>query len=222
MRDLLDVLFPASCAGCDAAGRPACARCLGALDAQPRFTRPTPAPAGLPPVVTIAPYGGAVRGLLVAYKERGVATLRVPLAMALARAVAFLLARHRVASARIVPIPSSRAARRSRGADVVAALARTAARTLRADRRDVVVVRALAHDRRVRDSARLGADARRINVHGSMQVRWPIHWSEAIPVIVVDDVVTSGATLAEASRALAASGATVLGAATIAATQRRE
>jgi len=41
------------------------------------------------------------------------------------------------------------------------------------------------------------------------------------PVIIVDDLITTGASLAEAARTLRSSGANVLAAATVAATQRR-
>ena len=68
--------------------------------------------------------------------------------------------------------------------------------------------------RRRADQAGLAFAARRRNVHGSIRVRTP----GAGNVIVVDDVRTSGATLAECERALSTSGYTVLAQVVIAAT----
>ena len=59
---------------------------------------------------------------------------------------------------------------------------------------------------------------RAANLAGALQARGPLH---GLPVVLVDDVVTTGATLTEASRALGAAGARVCGAAVVAATQRR-
>ncbi|WP_369688378.1 ComF family protein [Actinomadura macra] len=79
---------------------------------------------------------------------------------------------------------------------------------------------ALRHTRRVSDQAGLTVSERAANLAGAL---------EAVPrakvagrrVVLVDDVITTGATLAEAARALRAADAEVIGAATLAATQRR-
>ncbi|WP_454261450.1 phosphoribosyltransferase family protein [Pseudoxanthomonas mexicana] len=66
------------------------------------------------------------------------------------------------------------------------------------------------------DQRLLGRTERAANVSGSMRARG----AAGAAVIVVDDVVTTGATLVEAARALRAGGARVLGAATVASTTR--
>lgn len=82
----------------------------------------------------------------------------------------------------------------------------------------VVCVRALRHRRRVADQAGLTATDRVLNLTGAMQSRLDLRgWR----VIVVDDVITTGATLTEAARALREAGAEVPACAVIAATQRR-
>src|SRR5207302_10833979 len=114
----------------------------------------------------------------------------------------------------LVPVPSARATVRRRGGDHVLRLARAAASPLGAR-----VVSPLRITRAVRDSAGLGASERFANLGGAMSAAAPAAPETA--VVVVDDIVTSGATLAEAVRALRASGWLVTGAAVVAATPRR-
>ncbi|WP_354670887.1 phosphoribosyltransferase family protein [Actinomadura sp. DC4] len=78
-------------------------------------------------------------------------------------------------------------------------------------------VPALRHRRRVADQSGLTATARMANLTGAMEACLDLR---GVCVILVDDVITTGATLAEAARALRAAGAEVPAAAVIAATER--
>ena len=222
MRALIDLVLPTSCAGCGDPAGPACPHCLRGLTGPARWTRPEPAPPGLPPVATIAAYDGSVRGLLIAYKEHGSAGLARPLGAALARSVA-LAVDSRSNPIVLVPVPSSGRQCRRRGADVVADLAAWAARGLRAIGRRAHVVRALRHVRVVADSAGLDARARAANAIGALGLRrgaGPLLAGQT--VVIVDDLVTTGVSFAEAARVLRAATATVVGAATVAATGRQQ
>lgn len=220
MRALIDLFLPSECAGCGASGPSACASCLRPLLAAPALRMPRPSPAGLPPAVSVATYDVPVREMLVAYKEQGVVSLARPLGDALAAAA-------RVAAGGpsrvvIVPVPSSRAARRRRGVDPMRALADRAARTLRSQGCDAVVMALLRHSRPVADSVGLDSAARAANLCGAFVAQPRTQRLLAgRPVVVADDLVTTGVTLAECSRTLRAAGAGVVGVATVAATARR-
>jgi predicted amidophosphoribosyltransferase len=68
------------------------------------------------------------------------------------------------------------------------------------------------------DQSGLGREQRAENLHGIMRARGSI---EGRNVLVVDDILTSGATLREAARALSTAGAHVVGGATLAAARLR-
>ncbi len=226
-----DLVVASGCAGCAEPGGALCPACARLLAAAPTQTEPDPAPLGLPPLWAVAAYDGPVRDLLLAHKEGARLALGRPLGRALARAVDAVVdaggpgpaAATVGAPLALVPVPSRPGAARRRGHSPLLRTAQVAAAVLRSTGRSVRVLPALAHRRSVDDQAGLDAGARRANLHRALAV--PAHLrgllAGPLTVVLVDDVVTTGATLAEAARALRAAGVPPAGAAVIAATARR-
>jgi predicted amidophosphoribosyltransferase len=217
---LLDLVLPACCAGCGAPGRLICQACVAGLAGPASPIRPRPEPAGFPPCRAVAAYDGPVRSLLLAYKERGRRDLARPLGQAIARAVAAHPAVADAGSVLLVPIPSQPAAVRRRGTDTTARLAAVAGDALLGGGIKARVRPVLRLVRGTADSAGLDAPARQANLSYAMQAEHGEDLDGAVHVIV-DDLVTTGATLVEAARALAAIGRPGALAAVIAATARR-
>jgi predicted amidophosphoribosyltransferase len=235
MTELADLALRRQCAGCGHAGTSWCGDCADTLGGRPtRRLLQAPADGGPPssvlPVWSTAEYSDQVRAGVVAWKDRGRADLTPVLAQALRRAV--LAATQDLTATRgqtrgrpllLVPAPSSRRTRRARGHDPVRDLAARCATGLRRRDVDVRVVPALAQARRVEDQAGLGAAARQQNLSGALRVvRGWAAYVRGRDCLLVDDVVTTGATLLDCLRALDAAGARVLAAATVAATRRRD
>jgi predicted amidophosphoribosyltransferase len=155
------------------------------------------------PVFALGRYAGARRQAILAMKERGRADLVTPLAQALAIGVHRLLTWGMVETPlTIVPAPTRRSAARRRGGDPVTRLARAAA----AGHPDVNVVQALRMKALARDSVGLGTAARERNVAGRVLLRGQRPRTE---VVIVDDIVTTGATASESVRILCAAGVRV-------------
>lgn len=225
--DLLDLLVGGRCVACERPGRSWCSACAIALERPPAPVRPDPAPPGLPAAWAVASYAGAVRLAIPAYKERGRIGLGRPLGSALGRAVSATLAAAEPSASvegpvLVVPVPSSRASVRDRGHDPLYRLARLATATARRSGNSVRVAPILRPTRAIADQSGLDAARRWANLSGAFVV--PRRWRRLLAgrnAVVVDDVLTTGATATEAAAALTEAGVGVYGVATVAATVRK-
>ena len=204
LQDALAFLVPVPCAGCGLEGRALCAGCAAGLAAR-ISSEPV---AGVGTVTAALPYDGVARAVLLALKEHGRSGLAGSLAAPFAVAVAHALAAD--PGAVVAAIPSTRAARRRRGFEPVRLLAARAGIRL-----SPLFLPARPHAAQ----KQLGAEDRRRNLDGVFALVRPV---SGIRVLLLDDVVTTGATLAAAAGVLRDGGATVAGAAVLAATSRRD
>lgn len=202
------------CAGCAGPGGPLCPACARLITV-PRAVGRRDLDL---PLCVAGRYAGPVREALVAFKDHGRWSLAPVLGAALACAVA--LAADGGQPLALVPVPSTPRSARARDGDHVTELARAAAAVLRRHGADVRVVPGLAVVRRRRDQVGLGREARAANLSGTLRGtdRLLELGRRGCSTVVVDDLVTTGATLHEAVRALGAAGSAVVGAAAVAAT----
>ena len=220
LEPFVDLVLGGTCAGCERPGTAVCAECRAVLRSEPFRAWPDPVPAGLAPPTACTAYDGVVRAMILAHKEHARYPVAGPLGEALAQSVRSALGPGRAAW--LCPVPSPAARVRARGHDPLGRITAAGARRLRAQGYDVRVAAALRLVRRPADQSGLTAAGRAANLAGAFEVR--SRWAERLtgqPVLVVDDVLTTGATLAEACRALARAGSPALGCAVVAATRLR-
>jgi predicted amidophosphoribosyltransferase len=154
------------------------------------------------PVFALGRYAGARRNAIVAVKEHGRRDLVVPLARPLALGIHRLI-EWGVAAVplTVVPAPTRRSAARRRGGDPITGIAAAAT----AAHPGIAVVNAVRMVGPVHDSVGLSPSARERNIAGRVRL-------SALPpgeVLLVDDVVTTGATARETVRVLRAGGVRV-------------
>lgn len=200
-RGLHDLIFPARCIGCESPQQIVCLQCTFEYRLRDLRTH-----VGTVPVFSSIAYGTKASRLLLAAKEDGIRTADDILVAALQHSFHMAVLSTGIRPA-LVPIPHSKEASRKRGRDFVAEITRRLSHLEGVPMRQVI-----RHHRKVADQSTLGANLRFGNVAGAMEVA--CNCVRASEVFLVDDVMTTGATLGEAVRTLEKAGFHVLAAVT--------
>ncbi|SDQ74054.1 Predicted amidophosphoribosyltransferases [Curtobacterium sp. UNCCL20] len=200
---VLGLFLPVACAGCGRADRALCRGCRQTLAAEPGRVRLV---AGVR-LDAAFEYGGIVRTLLLELKLRGRVDLARPLGTRFGALVRAALA-EAPSDAVLLRVPPSRQGARRRGFDpVVLLLARGGVRRPRSLHR--------ARSRSLRRARSPGSGHGQKERSGVERVAATVGTLRAVgvtgrSVVVVDDVVTTGVTMAEAVRAVRAAGGRVV------------
>jgi ComF family protein len=209
LEPLLDLVFPTRCVGCGAPGAVWCDACRARLvpvasQVCLACRRELPADAPGDRCGPMAPRAWAA----AAYRpplDRAITHLKYHpdkrLAMVLAESIADVWRRHRLAGSVVVPVPLSRGRERQRGYNQSELLGRALARLLGLP----ILPLAILRIRETGSQVGLEAGDRWINVEGAFAADSSLVRDET--VLLIDDVHTTGATLAACSQALAQAGA---------------
>lgn len=205
----LDALYPRLCSGCGARGTWLCARCAAGTAC---FTGPVCALCGIPVALgvcrcddlpvsiervrSVGPYDGWLRGAVVQVKYHGEWARARHLAPMLAQASADLLP-----ADALIPVPLHPSRRKQRGFNQTEKLAEELSHEIA-----VPVELALQRIRKTTPQVRLGAEGRQANVEDAFAIS-PGQSVEGKRVVLVDDVITTGATLCACAHVLVAAGA---------------
>lgn len=216
------LLVPTHCPGCGAPDLAVCPPCRALLagPGQQVATVTGRRPGAWPPDLdgtTAAAYDGPVRRLVHAWKDTGRHDLTAVMAGALAAQLTATARALAPGPVTVVPVPSSPGNVRRRGGDLLAQAARQAVgwADARPGTAPLRLLPALRQRPRVADQRGLGERDRARNIRGALVCRADVR---ARAVVLVDDVVTTGASTAEAARTLWRAGADVVTVHTVAAT----
>lgn len=211
-QQLLNLCFPSYCAACGvqaALRHGVCAPCRAVLRSLVHVVVDSTV-AGVPgvPVASALEYGDRIRRVLHEFKESSRVDCAPLLGSLLRRSLAALVVQREVDARGVVlvPVPSRRAAVLKRGYRHLHLLLQHAVPRARA-------VQVLEYRRHVRDQVGLSKRQRADNLRGAFAASGHLRGRRCV---VIDDVTTTGASIAESVRALRAVGAEVVGVAVIA------
>ena len=213
MRYLTDfkyLLFPTRCFGCRELGYSICSQCR-------KMWNPHLYQSWISnlPVYSAIPYSPVAKNILLAAKEQNIKSADQLVRSALRASLQELFKKH--SSCSLVPIPSRRSSNRRRGRDFINEMAISVARDF-----GVAVLPLLEHQRNIRDQSKLNIAGRRENLAMALSIKPQFRGNySGENVVILDDLVTTGATINEANRALTRGGFRVQAAATACVALRR-
>ncbi len=220
---IVDLILGRVCAGCEEPGSILCTACRQDLYPRPHLRRDidlSDLEAGLRiPVACSLDYRGSVRQVIFRYKDHGIRSLARELGPALAAAIDYVtdVSTEHPSDPILVPMPARRISRRRRGFDHVRLLADQASSYTGGRSGRLSVSTILRDTRSDAGSKRLGVAERELHTRGAFATASPLPRPDQ-PVIVIDDIVTTGTTAREVAATLILAGVNVIGVATVAGT----
>ena len=204
---LSELIFPKRCLGCSHLGIEICSTCRISWSRHIYRTRIAVGDKNFP-VYSSVRYTAVASKVILKSKEDALIIADNLVISSLGHALSYF--QKEVGVGYLVPIPSRNSASRKRGRKYINAMI---------EGLGITPLDLLSHNRAVRDQSTLRASARLNNLAGALFVNpdsYPVLYRDTseLSVIVVDDLVTTGATLSEAVRALRAGGFHVLGSVT--------
>ena len=208
--DLKYLLFPTRCFGCRELGYSICSQCRRQWNPHLFQSRVSDVA-----VYSAISYSPVAKNILLAAKEQSIKSADQLVHIALRASLQELFQKH--SSCALVPIPSGRSSNRRRGRDFINEMAISVAKDF-----GVAVLPLLEHRRVIRDQSNLNIAGRRENLAMALSIKPEFHGIySGESVVILDDLVTTGATINEANRALTRGGFKVQAAATACVALRR-
>ena len=213
MKSLAELVFPSRCIGCSQLGISICSICRKSWHPH-IYHRGIKVLDETYPVISAIEYSPIASRVLLRAKEANQEAADQLLVKALTHSLRYFLKNY--GNGDLVAIPSRRSATRKRGRNFMQEITQSLANieTLKS-------MEILQHQRAVRDQSKLNSQQRNRNIAGAFSTTCSLAELAKLPgsgnigpLIIVDDLVTTGATLAEAIRALRAAGFSVIGAVT--------
>ena len=211
MRSLSEILFPSRCIGCSKLGISICSECRRDWHLH-IYKREVSVLGSTYPVLSAVQYSPIASRVLLSAKESQIAAADLLVAKGLKHSLEYFINKYGIGT--LISVPSRKSAVRKRGRDFLKTMTTELGLDLK-----IPTASALSHHRKVRDQSQLNIMQRSQNISGAFAVS--PHFAAltspgniAPKLIVIDDLITTGATLTEAIRALRTAGFTVLGAVT--------
>ncbi|MSZ47907.1 MAG: hypothetical protein F2602_00480 [Actinobacteria bacterium] len=205
-----EIIFPTRCISCSLLGASLCPSCSATWSHQPYFQRLSRDSKNTLLVSSSVLYSPIASHILLAAKESSVRKSTEFVILALEHSMQKLLLREpNLQIFALVPIPSRPQAVRTRGRDFLQVITQSLSAKFH-----IPIIPILGYSKKVKDQSGLNSEERWNNLNDSLVVKDRTLAGKAQGVLLVDDLVTTGATLLAAEKALNQAGIRAIGAVT--------
>lgn len=210
LKSFNEIIFPPRCISCSVLGSSLCYACTKIWNHQSYFQKLSTDTGEKLSVFSSVIYSPTARKILLAAKESNISNANRLIIDALDFSIQqYISSNSNLSILNLVPIPSRAQANRLRGRDFLYSITKSLSLKYQ-----IPVLPILGYSRRVQDQSRLNSKERWNNLAGSLVLTRGVSKLESAGLLLIDDLVTTGATLLAAETALNYAGIRSVGAVT--------